>query len=435
MAEIKSWRLRACLVLLGPLVCLLVLEGTARLWLGSRGEEFSNQYWLLDPELGARVRPGYVGLDVQGLAVEISSRGLRNPELDAEPDPARPRILVLGDSVTYGFGVKADEAYPRQLEVQLAALGSPAEVINAGVTGYTTYQGLRFLERDLLDLQPDVVLFAFMNNDRWDARGKPHDAEGMRAEYARRGERAWFYYHTALGRIALRFRAGGLAGAFETPAATRELVRRVMHKQEQAFELPPPLELEPVAPDDPRLAVALSLRSRVATVNLADRAALCERLVDLSEQHDFRVVFVNFFDHGYMCESLRSAYWSLESGLPDRALDEALAYFATAPVPQTSARRPIDFDPYANRLLVDIYDRLHTPPEERAFYFTRRPSRHLLLHLDAEVNAAATQVALERGVEVVEFPDLEFRDYLDHVHLTPHGHEVVATRLARLLAR
>ena len=49
--------------------------------------------------------------------------------------------------------------------------------------------------------------------------------------------------------------------------------------------------------------------------------------------------------------------------------------------------------------------------------------------------AAATAVALERGVQVVEFAELEFRDYLDHVHLTPHGHEVVAARLAQLLAR
>ena len=127
MARGKSWRLRMCLVLLGPLVFTLALEGTARLWLGSRGEEFSNQFWLVDPELGARVRPGFVGLDDRGLAVEINSRGLRNPELDTEPDPARPlrsyglsESFDVGDPVehkTFGTGVVELVLEDRKIQV------------------------------------------------------------------------------------------------------------------------------------------------------------------------------------------------------------------------------------------------------------------------------------------------------------------------------
>ena len=77
-------KVRLALVLLGPVVFLLALEGAARLWLGSRGEEFSNQFWLLDPVVGARMRPGFDGLDDHGLPVVINSHGLRNPELDEE---------------------------------------------------------------------------------------------------------------------------------------------------------------------------------------------------------------------------------------------------------------------------------------------------------------------------------------------------------------
>jgi acyl-CoA thioesterase I len=52
------------------------------------------------------------------------------------------RIVVLGDSLVAGFGVKPSEAFPAQLERALKAKGHAVEVINAGVSGDTTAGGL-----------------------------------------------------------------------------------------------------------------------------------------------------------------------------------------------------------------------------------------------------------------------------------------------------
>ena len=71
-------------------------------------------------------------------------------------------------SSTFGDGLARDEeTYPRQLE-QLLAGRYPdvnVEVLNAGVSAYTSYQGVRYLERRLIPLGPDLVVMDFGNND------------------------------------------------------------------------------------------------------------------------------------------------------------------------------------------------------------------------------------------------------------------------------
>lgn len=57
--------------------------------------------------------------------------------------PSTPRIVVLGDSLTAGLGIPRDEAYPAVLQRKLHEAGSTLEVVNAGVSGDTTADGLR----------------------------------------------------------------------------------------------------------------------------------------------------------------------------------------------------------------------------------------------------------------------------------------------------
>ncbi len=90
--------------------------------------------------------------------------GLRGREVR---DDGTIRILALGASTTYGFGVEEEESYPLRLERVLNAGASPPryQVINAGVPGYTSYQGLMFLRERGLALEPAVVLVDFGSND------------------------------------------------------------------------------------------------------------------------------------------------------------------------------------------------------------------------------------------------------------------------------
>lgn len=112
-------------------------------------------------------RPGFRGRDMRRNPIRLNSKGLRDVEY-AVPKPAGvTRILVLGDSVAFGDGVKAEETFSDQLERLLNAGGRTGayEVLNAGIRGYNTYQQSILLREIGLDYEPDVVLVAYVLND------------------------------------------------------------------------------------------------------------------------------------------------------------------------------------------------------------------------------------------------------------------------------
>jgi len=74
------------------------------------------------------------------------------------------RILALGDSLTAGYGLPADAAFPVQLENSLKAQGYDVSVINAGVSGDTTAGGRARLDWALAD-KPQVAIVALGAND------------------------------------------------------------------------------------------------------------------------------------------------------------------------------------------------------------------------------------------------------------------------------
>ena len=73
-------------------------------------------------------------------------------------------VAVLGDSLTAGLGVTADEAFPARLQARLRAEGYDYRVVNAGVSGDTTAGGLRRVDW-VLRAKPDVVIVALGAND------------------------------------------------------------------------------------------------------------------------------------------------------------------------------------------------------------------------------------------------------------------------------
>ena len=73
-------------------------------------------------------------------------------------------VVALGDSLTAGLGVAADEAFPARLQARLRAEGYDYRVVNAGVSGDTTAGGLRRVDW-ALRAHPDVVIVALGAND------------------------------------------------------------------------------------------------------------------------------------------------------------------------------------------------------------------------------------------------------------------------------
>ncbi len=98
----------------------------------------------------------------------------------APPSPAPaaaagspPVVVFLGDSLTAGYGLAADEAFPALVAAALAERGTPIRAVNAGVSGDTTAGGLRRLDWALKN-RPQVVVVALGANDG--LRGQPLEA-------------------------------------------------------------------------------------------------------------------------------------------------------------------------------------------------------------------------------------------------------------------
>lgn len=79
-------------------------------------------------------------------------------------------IVALGDSLTAGWGVAPDEAYPALLEIRVRHEGFAYHVVNAGVSGDTTAGGRRRLDW-VLRSRPEIVIVALGANDG--LRGQP----------------------------------------------------------------------------------------------------------------------------------------------------------------------------------------------------------------------------------------------------------------------
>jgi len=82
----------------------------------------------------------------------------------------RPIIVALGNSLTAGHGLPESESYPSQLQLLLDARGYRYKVINAGVSGDTTAQGLNRMQI-VIDYNPAVVIVELGPNDG--LRGMP----------------------------------------------------------------------------------------------------------------------------------------------------------------------------------------------------------------------------------------------------------------------
>jgi lysophospholipase L1-like esterase len=116
-----------------------------------------------DPDLGYRLR-SHVKAKAYATLVETNSFGFRGPEFNRLK--TGPRLIALGDSCTFGFGVSDnDHTYPAALSRLIREAHRTAEVINAGVVGYTSHQGLQLLRNKIVDLHPDVVLIYIGWND------------------------------------------------------------------------------------------------------------------------------------------------------------------------------------------------------------------------------------------------------------------------------
>ena len=168
---------RIVLVVAGVVLGLLGAEGLARAWL-SLGEVLpvGDVYEASPvPHVGYRLIPN---LDRHALGAELrtNSLGYRGPERPTRKRGGTTRIVVLGDSHAFGFGVAYDEGLAAHLESELSQGNRDAvEVLNFAVPGYNADQVRAVFEGIALAFDPDLLVVVPSSNDHEPAQEAGED--------------------------------------------------------------------------------------------------------------------------------------------------------------------------------------------------------------------------------------------------------------------
>jgi hypothetical protein len=164
------------LVAAAVLLCCGAMELALRA-IFARSLDFSMEMWkyaaqlkrpVADPKLSFAHAPNRSAV-LMGVPVSINSHGLRDYEYSERKPPDVYRIVMLGDSTTFGWGVPLDQTVAKILERNLNRAGIPGhsrvEVLNAGVGNYGTVQETAHYRAFDRAFYPDLVVLEYFIND------------------------------------------------------------------------------------------------------------------------------------------------------------------------------------------------------------------------------------------------------------------------------
>ncbi len=186
---------------------VLTAELTVR-WLAPQGAVLKSRGLFVESTAPAyRLQPGhrgYLGNRVEYMTtVRVNALGVRGAEID--PGDPRPRLVFLGDSFVFGYGIEENESVPVRLERELERRGLRAQVINAGTPGYGTRQQSAWLRAFGLALRPQMVILGiYLENDLEDNGREDAWLVSQRALVGDRSHPAfnplfdWLYRHSHL---------------------------------------------------------------------------------------------------------------------------------------------------------------------------------------------------------------------------------------------
>lgn len=138
-----------------------------------------------DPQFHHRLKPHqtyhYYSTEFD-VRIRTNAYGLRGPDPVLPKPPGRLRVLMLGDSYTFGFPVQDSETFCALVERDLNEQGYPVEVINGGVSGYAPTLEYVSLRDQYLAFEPDLVILWYdlgdLQEDAWFQKNLLYDQAG-----------------------------------------------------------------------------------------------------------------------------------------------------------------------------------------------------------------------------------------------------------------
>ena len=239
-------RVRLLLVLLFGLLPIALAEIMARPVVPA---DNMTTIFLPDRELGWRFSPGMKD-SWGGVPVTINGKGLRGPEVPYDRTPSVPRILYLGDSVTFGYRLENyRDSFPYRIEELLEIRGGGVvETVNAGVGGYSPWQHHQYLVSEGKRYKPDLVVVSLVLNDVTEKMSLARfggDNAGWQLAHSANTFGGWLSRKLAIYRLAgqvyrrMRFGADPHQGAVAREVQfVRDLVEKPeSHRVKEAWEM------------------------------------------------------------------------------------------------------------------------------------------------------------------------------------------------------
>jgi len=117
------------------------------------------------PNTGYKLKPNQMSTYTLDKPVDTNSVGFRDHEWQQPKPLDQIRVMILGDSLTFGNGVRGEDTYPKVLERQLRSEFRNIEVLSAAVQGWATHHEARFFQKEGIVYDPDIVVIGFYIND------------------------------------------------------------------------------------------------------------------------------------------------------------------------------------------------------------------------------------------------------------------------------
>lgn len=149
-----------------------------------------------------------------GHRVKTNRYGFREREFEVPKPPGVYRVMVLGDSFTWGYGLSLEERYSAIAEARLnqASVGRRFEVLTFAIPGYSTIRQRNLLDHYKLEVEPDLIVVGFCLNDpQW--RDHDYSIERHQLRRSLAGRLAYRLRLTAQD-TGLRYTADLIDGAF-----------------------------------------------------------------------------------------------------------------------------------------------------------------------------------------------------------------------------
>ena len=383
------------------LATFLFLEGLSRT-LHTLREDLSalkSEWYTYSAELGWEKRPlfkGYVAGELQRgdplrYLREFDSNGFLSVDTAQIRKTGQQRILAIGDSNTFGWGVPTHDSFAEVLDDMLP----DAVVINMGVSGYTSFQGYETLAKHFETLHPDLVIASFNFNDR----------RAMPAEEATDSEH--------------KFAREALLHQTDLVRGNLYLYRTMQYA----------MSILGILNEHPNQRGTMDVRGAHARVPPSKYRRNLEKIARLCKEHNVPLVFIVLQDNPAHTKHLRDGLSHLTNGRYETAEQEL----------RIAVNLDNWFSDLARKYLANLLEQRGAFEEARAIAAITLPTWQYThggrpLYLDTEYNEIMRTVGKEYAAAVVEAGASLARDpsmYLDLCHPDERGHRVIARLIAQ----